>query len=261
MPFWDRKKKPKDGQDEALMASLRAANPELAAEVARGRERSEASGELHAHEVTSDDAAVIRMLAGSTWADGASMTLPSGKTITGSEAQRWIDANPAVTPSREEDSRAPSLHKSTTTPAFRMATLDEYVAWLRLYLQQGGKPTHYQDAPFDRQGWLVAEKSFTTGGECGALSTSIIVPAGIRHLHGDLGHNRLYLMDGPRVFGDIVPLFDDPVFRTLSEDIPDFIAEQEASQAASMKDAERRQAEALQRSRKGDLGRYLHPKR
>jgi len=47
---------------------------------------------LHAHEVTADDAAMIRMMSGAHFGDSAAVTLPSGKTITGAEMRRWIEA-------------------------------------------------------------------------------------------------------------------------------------------------------------------------
>ena len=46
--------------------------------------------QLHAYEITPDDAAFIRMMAGARFGPGVKVTLPSGKTITGAEMQRWI---------------------------------------------------------------------------------------------------------------------------------------------------------------------------
>ena len=54
---------------------------------------SEISNELHAYEVTPNDAVFIRMMAGACFGPDATVTLPSGKTITGAEMQRWIEAN------------------------------------------------------------------------------------------------------------------------------------------------------------------------
>lgn len=47
---------------------------------------------LHAHEVTPDDAAMLRMFAGSSFSGDTVITLPSGKTVTGAEIQRWLDS-------------------------------------------------------------------------------------------------------------------------------------------------------------------------
>ncbi len=35
---------------------------------------------------------MIRMMAGANFGDGATVTLPSGKTITGAEMRKWIEA-------------------------------------------------------------------------------------------------------------------------------------------------------------------------
>lgn len=97
--------------DSKLRAVLWQSNPTLAAEVARGdRRRAQHRGEdypeetqyhepeetepspLHAHEITPNDAALIRMMAGANFGDEARVTLPSGKTITGAEMRRWVES-------------------------------------------------------------------------------------------------------------------------------------------------------------------------
>lgn len=59
-------------------------------------------GSLHAHEITPDDAALLRMMAGATFGPDATIRLPSGKTITGAEMARWLtskpEGNPMTTP-------------------------------------------------------------------------------------------------------------------------------------------------------------------
>jgi hypothetical protein len=47
---------------------------------------------LHAHEVTPNDAAFMRMMAGATFGPDVEVTLPSGKTITGAEMAKWVEA-------------------------------------------------------------------------------------------------------------------------------------------------------------------------
>ncbi len=67
-------------------------------EVERGRARRQAStgreaaDVVHGYEVTQADAAMLRMMAGARFGPDAKVTLPSGKTITGSEMQRWLEA-------------------------------------------------------------------------------------------------------------------------------------------------------------------------
>lgn len=51
----------------------------------------EPTGPLHAHEITPDDAALIRAMAGAHFGDGFTLTLPSGKTITGAEMRCWTE--------------------------------------------------------------------------------------------------------------------------------------------------------------------------
>lgn len=66
------------------------------AEIKRLRARADDSatlaGEpLHAHELSSDDAAMIRMLAGANFGPETSATLPSGRQVTGAEMARWVN--------------------------------------------------------------------------------------------------------------------------------------------------------------------------
>lgn len=49
---------------------------------------------LHAHEITTNDAALIRAMAGAQFGAASTIVLPSGKAITGAEMQRWADNNP-----------------------------------------------------------------------------------------------------------------------------------------------------------------------
>lgn len=93
------------------LAAEAATNPRLAAllaEIDRGRARRASSSDtsptpapeptptptpepLHAHEVTADDAALIRMMKGAHFGDGFTLVLPSGKAITGAEMCRWVE--------------------------------------------------------------------------------------------------------------------------------------------------------------------------
>jgi hypothetical protein len=49
---------------------------------------------LHAHEISPNDAALIRMLSGATFGPDAKVTLPSGKQVTGPEMARWVEPPP-----------------------------------------------------------------------------------------------------------------------------------------------------------------------
>ncbi|MFM9635952.1 hypothetical protein [Streptomyces turgidiscabies] len=113
----------------------------------------------------------------------------------------------------------------------RPATLDEYLAWLRAWLDTGQQPTHAYDYPWSRWTWLTATQDFTLGGESGSNAVHIIVPAGIQHARGGLGHNQLYYLDGPEQHGRVVPVFSDPQFQTLSG-VPEFVREEQRKVAA-----------------------------
>lgn len=61
---------------------------------------------LHAHELSPADAAVIRMLAGATFGRAASVVLPSGRKVTGTEMARWVEPAPVENqPSRQAEER------------------------------------------------------------------------------------------------------------------------------------------------------------
>lgn len=102
--------------DPELLSRMFEVNPLLAAEVVRGQERRERDFELdraereyhrkrgvfalesptefeplHAHEVTANDAALMRMLRGATFGPDAKVQLPSGKWVTGDEMARWVE--------------------------------------------------------------------------------------------------------------------------------------------------------------------------
>lgn len=123
----------------------------------------------------------------------------------GRARQAGIETEPAPSPSQYK--AAPG--------AFQALPLDRYAAWLRGYLEYGGKITHVYDYPYARRRFLLATRNFTTGGECGAAAREILVPAGIRHLGGGLGHCSLYFEDGPALKGNFVPAYSNPVFTGL----------------------------------------------
>lgn len=127
--------------------------------------------------------------------------------------------------------------------ALRPAVLDEYLIWLRAWLDAGHEPTHTYDYPWSRQDWYTATRDFALGGECGADAVQIIVPAGIQWTRGDLGHNRLYLLDGAEQRGDFVPVFSDPAFEALPG-VREFVA------AKARKYAEMRRQRATREERR-----------
>jgi hypothetical protein len=84
---------------ECLTCSWREFGPDSPRATFRDWEGEEAQrvaeqdGTGPAVEVTAEDAALIRAIAEATFPPGARVTLPSGRTISGAEMQRWITQN------------------------------------------------------------------------------------------------------------------------------------------------------------------------
>lgn len=159
---------------------------------------------------------------------------------------------------------APKGHKAAAG-AFEPLPLDRYLAWLRGYLAAGGKITQFSAHPYPADRLLLATRDFTTGGECGARARDILVPAGIRHLGGGLGHCNLYFDAGSRSRphaegrdGPSVTAYSDPGFHEL----PGY---QEARRKAIEDRAEyekqerARQAEDATRAQASDLSAHIMP--
>jgi hypothetical protein len=92
------------------------------------------------------------------------------------------------------------------------ASVSDYTEWLKGYLQNGGKPTHSYNYPMSRQAWYVADCDFKILPLYGAEAISIIIPTTVKFLGGVPGHCNLYFMDGFKVEGGIVPIFEDIKF-------------------------------------------------
>lgn len=142
--------------------------------------------------------------------------------------------------------------------AFRTSGLGEYIEWLRQWIEAGNSPTHAYDYPFTRWTWLTAQRDFTTGGECGSLAVNILVPPGVRHVGGALGHNLLYLTDGDGVSlkGRSVPVFSDPEFATLAG-VPELIEQQRRKDAESLRASEQSLKELRAAAADSSIGRHL----
>lgn len=143
-----------------------------------------------------------------------------------------------------------------STETFRLARVSEYVDWLRGHLAGGGQITHAYDYPIARADFLLARSDFTTGGECGTDAAQIVVPAGVRHLGGDLGHNNLFFMDGFTCTGRaIVPVYADPEFDALPgvREARDLAKAERVGFERRMR---QRQEESATRARTSDLSAY-----
>jgi len=141
--------------------------------------------------------------------------------------------------------------------ALRPADLDEYLTWLRAWINKGNQPTHSYDYPWSRQVWLTATRDFTLGDECGARAVRIIVPAGLRYVSGGLGHNQLYFLDGPKQIGYTIPVFSDPQFQVLPG-VAEFIREERRKHSAMMGEIEAYRAASERAALGSDVGKWLH---
>lgn len=137
---------------------------------------------------------------------------------------------------------------------FTEAPLEIYMEWLRGYLARGGRLHYYRDRPFG--GMLLAQADFTTGGECGADSREIIVPPGVRWLGGQLGHNRIHVMDRFALHGYGVEVFTDPEFHSLPG-YAELRSTAERERAAWEAKLRHQDADYEARASKSDLSRYI----
>lgn len=138
--------------------------------------------------------------------------------------------------------------------ALRPATLDEYLIWLRSWIDAGHAPTHAYDYPWARQDWFTATRDFRLGGECGVDAVRILVQPGLRHTGGSLGHNQLYFADGPEQRGCVVPVFSDPAFGMLPG-VREFVTAKRAEEAAWRQEAEDREAARQRAAASSDVPR------
>lgn len=104
------------------------------------------------------------------------------------------------------------LFNKEIVPYIIRATIEEYMDWVRGYIENGGKPTHYYDYPFSQESFVIAKHNFTMMPRYGAKSINIIVPKGVYVMGKDIGHSNLYFMDGYRQVGGNVPIYEDMKF-------------------------------------------------
>lgn len=170
--------------------------------------------------LTPNDAACLRILAGSSFGPGVNLRLPSGRVLTPDEAQAFTSAYaPAASEERPDDHEDGAERQATDRSRFleacRPATAAEYAAWLSGYLLRGGNVTHPYDRPM--VGFYVMERYATPPELYGASLVNVIVPASVpldpaqmtRTFHGCSGHNSFYFMDGFEVVSLTVPSFTD----------------------------------------------------
>ena len=90
-------------------------------------------------------------------------------------------------------------------------TRTEYTKWLKWFIANGGKPTHYYDYPFDRQDFILAKQDGRYLGGCGSQSINLIVPEHVTSFTVDaIGHSTIYQYDIDKMKNaHFVPQFED----------------------------------------------------
>lgn len=140
---------------------------------------------------------------------------------------------------------------------FERLPMDRYIGWLRAHLDSGGRLTHVHDTPYPANSFLLARRDFNTDGECGASSRHVLVPAGVRHLYGGLGHCALLLEESGGLAGSssYVPAFSDPEFHGLAG-YADQWAQQLADAAEREKQRRAKETQHAARAGRSDLSAY-----
>lgn len=93
---------------------------------------------------------------------------------------------------------------------FRIAFIEDYMAWLRGFLNNGGTPTHAYNYPWSRWKWFVLLRETKLPPLYGVEAIEIIIPETVR-IMGEPGHSNLFFMKDFRASG-IIPIFSDTVF-------------------------------------------------
>ncbi len=96
-------------------------------------------------------------------------------------------------------------------PNLRIASVKDYLLWLKGYMENGGRPTHVYDYPLPQREWYVAIREIEPIELYGADAINIIIPANVSTKIGDWGHCELFYMDGYRP-SSTVPIFKDTHF-------------------------------------------------
>ncbi len=139
---------------------------------------------------------------------------------------------------------------------FQPAPLSTYIDWLLFRLDTATHPTHWYDYPYPQRDFLLATADFTTGGECGVNARSIIVPATVRHLGGNLGHNDLFHLDRDVPVPAVIPIYNNPEFLVLPG-IDDFIAEAKRRDRAFWAEQGKFRQASEAAMRESNLGQYV----
>lgn len=92
------------------------------------------------------------------------------------------------------------------------ATVKDYTAWLRGYMDRGKEPNHIVDHPFDGDKFYVITRNMEIPTLHGAMAVNLIIPEGVEVSFRDIGHTSLYFMKGYTTTDRSVTVYSDIVF-------------------------------------------------
>ena len=130
-------------------------------------------------------------------------------TSTKSEDDEWEEE---MKRQEEETNNLKTVFKTAIRPNLRSATHNDYINWLKGFIANGGKPTHYYDYDMPNDFYVATNGFEIKHSFCGALSFQVIVPVGITIIPTSLGHCNLYLMDNFKIVGWWVPVYRNTIF-------------------------------------------------
>ncbi len=91
----------------------------------------------------------------------------------------------------------------------RQATSDEYLAWLRGFVENGGEPTTFEPVSMPTNFYIVNNDINLPSWD--EEPVNLIIPKGVEVRHGRLGLNCLFYMEGFTHKGFTVPMYRDSV--------------------------------------------------
>ena len=99
------------------------------------------------------------------------------------------------------------------TKHLRNATREDYLPWLKGYLEKGGSVTHFYNHPFLGWDWYVAEKNINIAANfVGSIQPQIIIPRGISITNRDWGACKLFFIENYETTSWVIPSFEDTPF-------------------------------------------------
>jgi hypothetical protein len=130
-------------------------------------------------------------------------------TSSKSENDEW---NERIKRQEEESNNLRSYFLASIRPNLRSANPKDYTDWLKGFIDNGGKPTHYYNYDMPRDFYVPKMGLVIPSGHCGSLSFQVIVPIGMTVTHKGFNHCNIYLMDGFEAVDSWIPVYKNTIF-------------------------------------------------